>query len=101
MSVPASLGDALAMPGVDDLADRLVTDLRVHPVRGRPGASFTSAMVFELASTNLVIELGIIMALLLGWQFTLAEFVGGPIIIVLFAGVFPDLRPPAAHRRRP
>jgi uncharacterized protein len=39
----------------------------------RKGASFTSAMVFELASTNLVIELGIIMALLLGWQFTLAE----------------------------
>jgi uncharacterized protein len=45
-------------------------------------------MVFELASTNLVIELGIIMALLLGWQFTLAEFVGGPIIIVLVAVVF-------------
>jgi uncharacterized membrane protein YraQ (UPF0718 family) len=54
----------------------------------RKGASFTSAMIFELASTNLVIELGIIMALLLGWQFTLAEFVGGPIIIVLVAVVF-------------
>src|SRR3954471_8319227 len=53
----------------------------------RKGASFTSAMVFELASTNLVIELGIITALLLGWQFTLAEFVGGP-IIVLVAVVF-------------
>jgi uncharacterized protein len=54
----------------------------------RKGASFTAAMVFELASTNLVIELGIIMALLLGWQFTLAEFVGGPIIIVLMALFF-------------
>jgi uncharacterized protein len=54
----------------------------------RKGASFTSAMVFEVASTNLVIELGIIMALLLGWQFTAAEFVGGPIIIVLIALVF-------------
>ncbi len=54
----------------------------------RKGASLTSAMVFELASTNLVTELGIIMALLLGWQFTLAEFVGGPIIIVLVAVVF-------------
>src|SRR3954452_7537411 len=54
----------------------------------RKGASFTSAMVFELSSTNLVIELGIIMALLLGWQFTLAEFVGGPIIIVLVAVAF-------------
>src|SRR5436190_3835835 len=54
----------------------------------RKGASFTSAIVFEIASTNLVIELGIIMALLLGWQFTLAEFVGGPIIIVLMALFF-------------
>jgi uncharacterized protein len=54
----------------------------------RKGASFTSAIVFEIASTNLVIELGIIMALLLGWQFTLAEFVGGPIIIILMAVFF-------------
>ncbi|MBF4160112.1 permease [Nocardioides acrostichi] len=54
----------------------------------RKGASFTSAIVFEIASTNLVLELGIILALLLGWQFTLAEFVGGPIIIVLMAVVF-------------
>jgi hypothetical protein len=45
-------------------------------------------MAFEFASTNLVIELGIIMALLLGWQFTLAEFVGGPLMIVLLALAF-------------
>ena len=54
----------------------------------RKGADFTAAMVFEIASTNLVIELGIIMALLLGWQFTAAEFVGGPIMIVLVAVIF-------------
>lgn len=54
----------------------------------RKGAGFTAAMVFEIASTNLVIELGIILALLLGWQFTLAELVGGPIIIVLVAVAF-------------
>ena len=54
----------------------------------RRGASFSAAITFELASTNLVIELGIIMALLLGWQFTLAEFVGGPIIIILMALFF-------------
>ena len=54
----------------------------------RQGASFTAAMVFEIASTNLVIELGIILALLLSWQFTLAEFIGGPIMIVLIAIVF-------------
>ena len=45
-------------------------------------------MAFEIASTNLVIELGIIMALLLSWQFTLAEFIGGPIMIVLMAVAF-------------
>ena len=49
----------------------------------RKGADFTAAMVFQFASTNLVFELGILMALLLGWQFTLAEFVGGPVMIVL------------------
>jgi uncharacterized membrane protein YraQ (UPF0718 family) len=54
----------------------------------RKGADFTAAMAFELASTNLVIELGIIMAVLLGWQFTLAEFVGGPLMIVFLALVF-------------
>ncbi len=54
----------------------------------RRGASFTAAIAFEIASTNLVIELGIIMALLLGWQFTLAEFIGGPIMIILIAVLF-------------
>ena len=54
----------------------------------RKGADFTAAMAFQFASTNLVIELGIIMALLLGWQFTLGEFVGGPLMIVMLAIVF-------------
>src|ERR1039457_863494 len=54
----------------------------------RKGGSFTAAMAFEIASTNLVIELGIILALLIGWQFTLAEFVGGPIMIILLALLF-------------
>jgi len=40
-------------------------------------------MAFEIASTNLVIELGIILVLLISWQFTVAEFTGGPIMIVL------------------
>src|SRR6059036_898148 len=52
------------------------------------GANFTAAIAFEFASTNLVIELGIIMAILLGWQFTLAEFVGGPLMIVMLAVLF-------------
>src|ERR1700754_1642476 len=54
----------------------------------RRGASFAAAMAFEIASTNLVIELGVILALLLSWQFTLAEFTGGPIMIVLVAVAF-------------
>jgi uncharacterized membrane protein YraQ (UPF0718 family) len=54
----------------------------------RKGANFTAAMVFQFASTNLVIELGIILTLLMGWQFTLAEFVGGPIMIAFLAFVF-------------
>jgi len=54
----------------------------------RKGANFTAAMAFEIASTNLVIELGIILALLMGWQFTLAEFIGGPIMIVTLAVLF-------------
>jgi uncharacterized protein len=54
----------------------------------RHGANFTAAMAFEIASTNLVIEMGVILALLMGWQFTVAEFVGGPIMIVVLAVLF-------------
>ncbi len=54
----------------------------------RKGADFTAAMAFEIASTNLVIELGIILALLIGWQFTLGEFVGGAVMIVFLAILF-------------
>src|SRR5665648_830977 len=52
------------------------------------GGDFTSAIIFEFASTNLVIELGIIMAILLGWRFTLAEFIGGPLMIIFLAILF-------------
>ncbi|MET8409415.1 permease [Streptomyces sp. NPDC005195] len=54
----------------------------------RKGANFTAAMAFEIASTNLVVELGVILALLMGWQFTVAEFVGGPVMIVVLAVLF-------------
>src|SRR6266571_4720931 len=54
----------------------------------RRGANFTAAMAFQFASTNLVSELGIIMALLLGWQFTVGEFAGGPLMIILLAVAF-------------
>ena len=54
----------------------------------RKGANFTAAMAFEIGSTNLVVELGIILALLMGWQFTAAEFVGGPLMIIIVAILF-------------
>ncbi|MGH7620392.1 MAG: permease [Gemmatimonadaceae bacterium] len=54
----------------------------------RKGANFTAAMAFELASTNLVLELTIIMIVFLGWQFAAAEFVGAPIMVVILALLF-------------
>ena len=47
------------------------------------GASLASAMAFQFASTNLVFEIGIVLWIFLGWQFTLAEFAGGFLLIVL------------------
>jgi uncharacterized membrane protein YraQ (UPF0718 family)/YHS domain-containing protein len=49
------------------------------------GADFVASMVFMFASTNLVLELGIVLIVLMGWQFAAAEFAGGAIMIVLFA----------------
>jgi uncharacterized membrane protein YraQ (UPF0718 family) len=49
----------------------------------RKGADFIAAMAFQFASTNLVVELGIILAVLMGWQFVAAEYAGGIIMIVL------------------
>jgi uncharacterized protein len=52
------------------------------------GASLATAMAFQFASTNLVFELGIVMWIFLGWEFTLAEFVGGILlIVVMWAGI--------------
>jgi len=54
----------------------------------RKGADFTAAMAFELASSNLVAELTVIIIVLMGWQFAAAEFVGGPLMVVLMALLF-------------
>src|SRR5207253_11096549 len=54
----------------------------------RKGAEFTAAMAFELASTNLVAELSIILIVLMGWQFALAEFAGGLLMVVIMAMLF-------------
>src|SRR5438876_11476039 len=61
----------------------------------RKGANFTAAIAFELASTNLVAELGIIMAILLGWQFTLATFAGAPVMVTVLVFLFRRFLKPA------
>jgi uncharacterized membrane protein YraQ (UPF0718 family) len=67
----------------------------------RKGADFTAATTFEFASTNLVVELGILLAVIMGWQFTLGEFVGGPVMIVLVALAFRAfLRPELVEEAR-
>jgi uncharacterized membrane protein YraQ (UPF0718 family)/YHS domain-containing protein len=57
------------------------------------GADFTASIAFMVASTNLVVELGIVLWLLIGWQFALAEFVGGAIMIALIGFVLPRAIP--------
>jgi uncharacterized membrane protein YraQ (UPF0718 family) len=54
----------------------------------RKGGDFTAAMAFQFASTNLVIELGILLVALMGWSFGAAEFVGGPLMIALLVVFF-------------
>jgi uncharacterized membrane protein YraQ (UPF0718 family) len=54
----------------------------------RKGADFTAAMAFQFAATNLVLELSVLLIVLLGWQFGVAEFIGGPIMIVLLVLIF-------------
>ncbi|HEX4385004.1 MAG TPA: permease [Myxococcales bacterium] len=52
------------------------------------GADFTAAMAFEMASTNLVVELGIILTVLMGYRFMLAELIGGPLMVAIMATLF-------------
>jgi hypothetical protein len=59
------------------------------------GADFTAAQAFMFASTNLVLELGIVLWLLIGWQFAAAEFAGGAVMIALLAVVLPRVIQPA------
>lgn len=65
----------------------------------RKGGNFTASMVFQFAATNLVIELGVLLAVIIGWQFTLAEFVGGPLMIALMVLLFRLLLKPVMVQR--
>src|SRR3979490_1440501 len=83
---PRSIGMALALGAASSSCSYAAVALARSIFR--KGASFTAAMAFEIASTNLVLELSIIMLVLLGWQFTLAEFVGAPIMVALLVLLF-------------
>ncbi len=65
------------------------------------GADFTTAMVFMLASTNLVIELGLVLWVLIGWQFAVSEYVGGIIMIGLRPALVKRARQHLAEQSRP
>src|SRR5439155_18876677 len=54
----------------------------------RRGASFVNSIIFEFASTNLVFELGLVLLILLGWQFLAAEFAGGLLMAIILWIIF-------------
>jgi len=67
----------------------------------RKGANFTAAMAFEMASTNLVLELSIILVVLMGWQFMAAEAVGAPILVAILVVLFRSfLRPQLVQKAK-
>lgn len=59
----------------------------------RKGGNFTAAMAFQFAATNLVLELGVLLWVLMAWQFAAAEFIGGTLMLALLAGAYALLLP--------
>jgi len=83
---PATIAKALALGAASSSCSYAA--VAIARALFRKGADFTAAMAFEMASTNLVVELAIIMLVFLGWRFTLAEFVGAPIMVALLVVLF-------------
>jgi uncharacterized protein len=83
---PATIAKALALGAASSSCSYAA--VAIARALFRKGADFTAAMAFEMASTNLVVELALIMLVFLGWQFTLAEFVGAPIMVTLLVVLF-------------
>ena len=83
---PATIAKALALGAASSSCSYAA--VAIARALFRKGADFTAAMAFEMASTNLVVELAIIMLVFLGWQFTLAELVGAPIMVVILVILF-------------
>src|SRR5205807_5193836 len=76
---PRSIGTALALGAASSSCSYAAVALARSIFR--KGANFTAAMAFEMASTNLVLELSIILIVLMGWQFMAAEAIGAPIMV--------------------
>src|SRR6202171_2803102 len=83
---PRSIGIALALGAASSSCSYAAVAIARSIFR--KGANFTAAMAFELASTNLVLELSIIIIALMGWQFAAAEALGAPIMVVLLVLLF-------------
>jgi uncharacterized membrane protein YraQ (UPF0718 family) len=83
---PKSLGRALALGAASSSCSYAAVAITRSIFR--KGANFTSAMAFELASTNMVAELSIILVILMGWQFAVAEFAGAPLMVLILAFLF-------------
>jgi uncharacterized protein len=83
---PATIAKALALGAASSSCSYAA--VAIARALFRKGANFTAAMAFEMASTNLVVELALIMLVFLGWQLTLAEFIGAPIMIGLLVLMF-------------
>src|SRR5437660_4100684 len=83
---PRSIGIALALGAASSSCSYAAVAIARSIFR--KGANFTAAMAFEMASTNLVLELSIILIVLMGWQFALAEFVGAPIMVAVMVLLF-------------
>src|SRR5262252_2940216 len=83
---PRSIGIALALGAASSSCSYAAVAIARSIVR--KGANFTAAMAFELASTNLVFELSIILIVLLGWQFMVAEAIATPVMVGILVLLF-------------
>ena len=83
---PRSIGTALALGAASSSCSYAA--VAIARSLFRKGADFTAAMAFEMASTNLVLDLSIIMIVFLGWRLTLAEIIGAPLMVILLVGLF-------------
>jgi uncharacterized membrane protein YraQ (UPF0718 family) len=83
---PRSIGIALALGAASSSCSYAAVAIARSVFR--KGANFTAAMAFEMASTNLVLELSIIIVVLMGWQFMAAEAIGAPIMVAVLVLIF-------------